>query len=837
MKALALFITATLLWCHPSNSQIVTIPDPNFVNYLNNNGFSGAMSGNQLDTQHPSVQSTTAIDCSYLNIANLDGIQYFTNLSSLNCAGNPLVNLAALPPNLIELFCDHCSLTSLPAVLPTNLWRLQCESNSLTQLPTLPLTLFDLDCGTNNLSSLPTLPNSIGNLICEFNQLVSLPALPTSLTNLYCNHNQLATLPVFPSSLYTVHCNNNLLTTLPTLNSSLDQLNCNFNLLTTLPALPSSLTYLNCSVNPITSLPPLPSGMHGLVADSTLLTTFPTLPPDLELLHCENGVLTSLPPLPTGPFELNVANNQLTSLPDLPQNMLALIIDNNPNLVCLPRLTQISFFAFVNTGITCLPNYGDITTSNPLLTSLSLCDVFNTNGCDFYYNIAGQVYNDTNSNCINEPGEAALSNMKINLYQGTNLLQQVLTWQNGLYTIEVPFGTYDYSVDTAGMPFSVNCPASGFRTSVISAVDSTDIDMDFGLQCVPGFDVGVQTISGTHFVPGDTSVVRLIAGDLSQLYNMECASGIAGTVQIDFSGPVSYVGPEPGSLTPTPGINSLLYTIPDFGAVSPYTSFMFIMATDTLALLGDTVCFTVTVTPVSGDFVPANNLFTICDDVQNSFDPNDKQVYPSGEISQYQPWLTYTINFQNTGNAPAQHIVIIDTLDANLQEATFTFLDASHAVNTVVDGNIVRFTFPNINLPDSVNNEPDSHGFVQFKMKPVTTLQLGDSIQNTAAIYFDFNPPVITNTVINRVGQPVSVHELSDVLIKVFPNPANDELNLVTPFGSFDYELIDLLGRSVMQGQCTGTETKIGISNLQSGCYVLKVMKGTIQLIEKVNVY
>ena len=241
--------------------------------------------------------------------------------------------------------------------------------------------------------------------------------------------------------------------------------------------------------------------------------------------------------------------------------------------------------------------------------------------------------------------------------------------------------------------------------------------------------------------------------------------------------------------------------------------------------------------PVTGDYNASNNQFSVCCEVLNSYDPNNKVVYPSGEITQYQPWLTYTINFQNTGNAPAQHIVITDTLDSNLQEATFTFLDASHEVNTVVTGNIVKFIFPNINLPESVNNEPDSHGHVQFKLKPITTLQPGDSIQNTAAIYFDFNPPVITNTVTNRVGLPLALNGISTSSIKVFPNPANEELNLVTPFDAFEYELVDLIGRTVMNGNFTGTENKINIRNLPAGCYILKVMKDNLQWVEKVNVY
>jgi hypothetical protein len=64
-------------------------------------------------------------------------------------------------------------------------------------------------------------------------------------------------------------------------------------------------------------------------------------------------------------------------------------------------------------------------------------------------------------------------------------------------------------------------------------------------------------------------------------------------------------------------------------------------------------------------------------------------------------------------------------------------------------GGIVRFVFENIMLPDSNVNEATSHGFVKFTIHPRSDVPLGTSIPNSAAIYFDFNEPVITNTSIH----------------------------------------------------------------------------------------
>jgi hypothetical protein len=45
----------------------------------------------------------------------------------------------------------------------------------------------------------------------------------------------------------------------------------------------------------------------------------------------------------------------------------------------------------------------------------------------------------------------------------------------------------------------------------------------------------------------------------------------------------------------------------------------------------------------------------------------------------------------------------------------------------------------NIQLPYKTTNEPASHGYVSFKIKPRPRVVIGDSLNNKAAIYFDFN--------------------------------------------------------------------------------------------------
>lgn len=139
-----------------------------------------------------------------------------------------------------------------------------------------------------------------------------------------------------------------------------------------------------------------------------------------------------------------------------------------------------------------------------------------------------------------------------------------------------------------------------------------------------------------------------------------------------------------------------------------------------------------------------------------AYDPNDKQVSPQGVgqlglIKQEQE-LTYLVRFQNTGNDTAFTVMIRDQLDANLDWSTLKPLSSSHAMEAKVeqDGEVV-FTFKNILLPDSNVNELESHGFVEYSIWPKEDLKPLAQISSPAAIYFDFNPAVVTNNVLNTI--------------------------------------------------------------------------------------
>jgi len=138
-----------------------------------------------------------------------------------------------------------------------------------------------------------------------------------------------------------------------------------------------------------------------------------------------------------------------------------------------------------------------------------------------------------------------------------------------------------------------------------------------------------------------------------------------------------------------------------------------------------------------------------------AYDPNDKIVSsgigPEGYVSNNQE-LEYTIRFQNTGTDTAINVLIIDSISTMLDINQIELISSSHPCQMKVDKyQNTYFVFKNIMLPDSNVNEIKSHGYVKFRIMPLDGLEPETQIQNFAEIYFDLNPPVITDTTLNTI--------------------------------------------------------------------------------------
>ena len=226
---------------------------------------------------------------------------------------------------------------------------------------------------------------------------------------------------------------------------------------------------------------------------------------------------------------------------------------------------------------------------------------------------------------------------------------------------------------------------------------------------------------------------------------------------------------------------------------------------------------------------PRDNFFCHEIELRCAFDPNDKQAFPVREdkLALISAPLTYTIRFQNTGNDYAKDVVITDTLDSNLDLTTFKLVSSSHLRDLTIssnDGYDKKFEFTNIFLPDSISDEPNSHGYITFTISAKEDISPDTQIDNTASIYFDFNPAIVTNTVNRTMVEsfPTNYTKNIQVLdVQFYPNPAMD-------FITFNLELEEILIYD-LSGRLIQSEAKVSqlpISHLDEGMYLMQISDG-----------
>jgi hypothetical protein len=441
---------------------------------------------------------------------------------------------------------------------------------------------------------------------------------------------------------------------------------------------------------------------------------------------------------------------------------------------------------------------------------------------DKYNSISGELFIDFNSNGVLDSIEPPVSNQKI-IEQNSGRFS--FSNQDGKYSTAV-LDTGNYVISTSPINWHYVSPTT--HNASFTNMLETDSLNDFAFQPVgPYNDLFVKITPLRNFRSGFTA-------DYQITYANKGTTTIAPTIIFYLDNNVNY---QSSTLSPTTVYpDSIIWNLP---TIAPFQTGSFIVTVNVdLGLpIGSLINSVVYIQPLSTDDDPTNNnsnweVFTT-----GSFDPNDilvnKTKLTTNELSTA-PWLDYIIRFQNTGNDTAFTVKILNPIDTNkLDISTIEFVNASHPVNLswINYQRNMEFKFDNILLVDSNMNEPLSHGFVQYRIKPKTSLLVGDIIKNQAAIYFDFNEPVITNTAETIIILPTGLSSASmrNKLI-VFPNPTESKINIQgIPLtnGKASVSILDIYGKQILEQTINDTSTEIEISKLASGLYLIQA--GTLR--------
>ena len=759
-----------------TNAQIVDIPDANFKAALIAYGVD-----TNADGQIQESEALNVINLYYLhnrNIADLTGIQSFTNLEELRCYQNNLSNLDLTGlVNLQTLDCYSNNLSNLDLTGLVNLQYLYCYNNNLTSLNV---------SGLNNLSYISCYGNSFTNL--DFSGLSNLQSIDTGTVtnNFNLSNTGLVTLYSFSfgsvGSLNLTNCTN--LTTIlltgdqvPIVNLTgctaltyLEMESCGLQALDVSTLI--NLQTLSCSFNNFTSLD---------VSNNHNLTTLNCSSFALQYLYAKNGT----------------------------EEQLGYTINGTPNLL----------FACVDDFQVGPLLSGPIGSPNAVISSY----------CSFtpggnYNTISGTVTLDANNNGC-DSNDIFQPNIRINVNEGTT---QGATFSNNLgnYNFYTQAGSFvltpaienptwfTFSPTTATIPFANNNNNTATQNFCISA-NGVHPDVEIVIAPItparPGFDA-------TYKIVYKNKGNQTLSGNVSFTYDDTVLDFVSATVV-----------PNSQSV----GTMSWNYTnLLPFESRSIEIVFNVNAPTETPAVnIGDVLNFSATVNPIADDEIPSDNTFNYNETVVGSYDPNDitcleGDIVAPSEIGNY---LHYNIRFENTGTAPAEFVVVkVEVNQTDFDMNSLQIMNSSDPVDARINQNIVEFIFQNIQL------ESGGHGNILLKIKSKNNLQVGDEVNKKANIYFDYNFPILTNdaeTVFQSLNNPDFQNDSS---ISVYPNPTNGIVTVNCNNSIKSIQLYDVQGRLLQTNLVNENETTIDVSTKAKGVYFLKILSDKGMKVEKI---
>lgn len=712
---------------------------------------------------------------------NQDGeieVSEAVNVKSLHVSNSSIASLEGISnfSAINTLDCSGNSIASLDVSLLSNLTSLNCNNNQMTSL-------------LLNTVYIPNTPHYV--LFCSFNQLTSLNLGTMNIDRLSCDNNLLTN--VLASQILGLtegYFENNQLASLNINNvPAINRLDISNNPITTFTYPPTVMNYFYCHDTPITAID-FSNATHGFKN----IFIYNNL--NLQYINFKNGVNEDCVLLP---FDPNECNFYFSNIPALQ----FVCVDDNFEAYSLGSMIQ-----------------------TPNVIFSSYCS-FTPGGS--FNTITGNIRLDLNGNGC-DSNDNPMVFLPVVFSSGGSLSGLTYTNNLGNFTNYIAYGNTTITPQYQLNYFTISPP--NFTTNFTGTGNTETFDFCIIPNGVhPDLDVIITPVGPAR--PGFNSTYNII-------YKNKGNQVQSGTILLTFEGDVlDLVSANPNFNTQS--TNTLSWDFSNFMPFETRTiNVVFNVNTpqETPAVnIGDVLGFNAVISSAQTDETPSNNLFDFNQTVVGSFDPNDKAVVEGSQISiaNVGDYLHYIVRFQNTGTFAAENVVIKDLLSNKLDWNTLEMMSSSHPFRaTLTLSNQLEVFYEGINLPPSSTNEPGSHGYIAFKIKPKNTIALNDVISNTAEIYFDYNFPIVTNTVSTTVVN-LGTHDFNNNNIVVFPNPTDKVLtvSLINGESVKQISVYNTLGQKLLTVYNT---TVIEVSSLSQGTYFITVEtangKGTKQFIK-----
>ncbi|MFC7772840.1 T9SS type A sorting domain-containing protein [Flavobacterium sp. GCM10027622] len=402
-----------------------------------------------------------------------------------------------------------------------------------------------------------------------------------------------------------------------------------------------------------------------------------------------------------------------------------------------------------------------------------------------------------------------VNNLKVTTNNGTDTIS-TFTTKTGYFQYYVDPGNYTTTIPSTLRNFNISAPVS--HNSLFVGIGNIDVANFCLYPSEIVNDLNVVLVPLNQPRPGFETSYQIVFNNVGN-------TRLNGKITLVFDD--SKLTFNSASITPNAITNNSLTF--DFVNLNPFETrtinLSFSIAAPPTVEINDSLVYSLSIDSQNEDSTPDDNLYILNQVVIGSFDPNDITCLEGESITidQAKNELHYLIRFQNKGTASAINVRIENTLEDKLDWETFQLINSSHNNRVEIkNGNKVSFFFDKINLPHEAENEPASHGFVAYKIKPKDNVVIGDVFQNKADIFFDFNLPVVTNTALTEIKKRNSNNNHQ---FNLYPSPVIDILKIRSKTEIVKIEIFNELGQLVLSNS---NQNFIYVTNLSSGLYICK---------------
>ncbi len=431
--------------------------------------------------------------------------------------------------------------------------------------------------------------------------------------------------------------------------------------------------------------------------------------------------------------------------------------------------------------------------------------------------ISGSVFFDQNANGLKDSGDIDMANQMLTLTDTSGSVSLVTNSQ-GLFARLVNNSTYVLSLT---IPASYQLSSSPATYNLVLSNDTSVSGLVFGITPTNPMPSVQVNIDGNTLRPGFYATQWLT-------YENTGTTVESGTITYCPDDSLSYIS---STVTPDAIVNGC-YKF-DFTNLFPGQTVSInirVRVPPNVDLLGDTLCSTANVDLTSG---VNNSIYAtdeVCITVLGAYDPNDKQVLPDLVYNEDKDdaVLAYRIRFQNTGTDTAFNIVVRDTISPFIDINSIEMVASSHNYQLSIEGSarVAVWTFANVLLPDSNVNEPGSHGYIKFRASLVAGVPDFTTVPNRAGIFFDFNPPIITNYAELKLDEPNSIRVSDQLRAIAFPNPNNGSATIqwAKELNNFEVSLFDISGKRLLfDDKLQGNSYQLQMEGLAGGIYYYQI--------------